>query len=224
MKGNSKFVKSACFPQGSSKARLEVHHLLKTDLVASLKPDDFEFRDLTLDDTGKMLLLHKECFPIPYPEEYFVRNIEMDYKEAIGMFITINDEKHLVGCILCEVNSINEFNLTFPNPYDFGVSVFNKIAQYFHNGFIRLGYIQTICVVEELRGKDIGRLLLNKMEEKLVRTYYFMYGFYLHVVEFNKPALKFYEKNGFTNVSVLKNHYKMKGELHDGFVLCKAFK
>ncbi len=80
------------------------------------------------------------------------------------------------------------------------------------------GRIYTLGVLPDFRGRGIGRLLLEKLEEELA-----MLGIEkccLEVMEGNTPALQLYSKMGYRKVGVIKRYYGNR----DGIVMEKALK
>lgn len=62
------------------------------------------------------------------------------------------------------------------------------------------GYIQTICVAGDARGKGIGRLLMEHAEGRIFQD---SPNVFLFVSDFNAPARAFYEKLGYRQVGEL---------------------
>src|SRR5260370_37217133 len=73
-------------------------------------------------------------------------------------------------------------------------------AFFFHNYSTWRGrpglYLEDLFVLPELRGKGIGKALLQSVAQVAVRENY--YGIRWMVLEWNEPALKFYESLGAT--------------------------
>ena len=67
------------------------------------------------------------------------------------------------------------------------------------------GYIQTICVSEEFRGRGIGSALLRYCEERILTI---SPNIFICVSSFNTRARKLYESYGFSLVGVLDNFIK----------------
>ena len=67
------------------------------------------------------------------------------------------------------------------------------------------GYIQTICVGDEYRGKGYGRKLLQFCEERILK---FSPNVFICVSSFNKGALKLYLDFGFKLVGEMENFVK----------------
>jgi ribosomal protein S18 acetylase RimI-like enzyme len=82
----------------------------------------------------------------------------------------------------------------------------------------------TIGVIDECRKLGIGSYLLNStmnsvlIHSKFRDTCKFIY---LHVVSYNKIALKFYERNGFKNCAELKDWYEIFDKPYDAILLYK---
>jgi ribosomal protein S18 acetylase RimI-like enzyme len=96
-----------------------------------------------------------------------------------------------VGLVLTIVGSIN---------WSVGKG---KIREY----QIRLddGYIQTICIREDFRGRGFGTKLLEFCEERILK---FSPNVFICVSSFNKGAIKLYHEFGFKLVGELDNFIK----------------
>ena len=79
------------------------------------------------------------------------------------------------------------------------------------------GYIQTVCVSEEYRGKGIGKRLLLFCEERILKI---SPNIFICVSSFNEGAIHLYEEFGFKRVGELENFVK-KGFTE--FLLRKTF-
>ncbi len=67
------------------------------------------------------------------------------------------------------------------------------------------GYIQTICIREDSRGKGFGTKLLEFCEERILK---FSPNVFICVSSFNKGAIKLYYEFGFKLVGELDNFVK----------------
>lgn len=79
------------------------------------------------------------------------------------------------------------------------------------------GYIQTICINEDFRGKGLGKTLLNFCEERILKI---SPNIFICVSSFNTRALQLYTDFGFQIIGELPNFIK------DGFteiLLWKSF-
>jgi ribosomal protein S18 acetylase RimI-like enzyme len=82
----------------------------------------------------------------------------------------------------------------------------------------------TIGVIDECRKLGIGSYLLNCTintvlnNPKWRETCKFIY---LHVVSYNTVAIKFYERNGFTNCKLLEEWYEIFEKPYDAILLYK---
>lgn len=83
-------------------------------------------------------------------------------------------------------------------------------------------YIMTIGVIDECRKLGLGSLLINLTFEILRDKYPLVQFLYLHVVDYNEAAIRFYiNKNGFINFKREKDHYIILDEEHDAITLYK---
>ena len=67
------------------------------------------------------------------------------------------------------------------------------------------GYIQTICIREEYRGKGLGQKLLQFCEDRILK---FSPNIFICVSSFNNGAIKLYYDFGFKLVGELENFVK----------------
>lgn len=67
------------------------------------------------------------------------------------------------------------------------------------------GYIQTICIAEEYRGKGYGTKLLQFCEERILK---FSPNVFICVSSFNEGAARLYYEFGFKLVGALENFVK----------------
>ena len=82
-------------------------------------------------------------------------------------------------------------------------------------------YIMTIGVIDECRQLGLGTKLID-LTFKIVKNKYPLVQFvYLHVVDYNEAAIRFYIKNNFTNFKREKDHYLILDKEHDAITLYK---
>ena len=67
------------------------------------------------------------------------------------------------------------------------------------------GYIQTICISEALRGKGLGKILLQFCEDRILE---YSPNVFICVSSFNTGAIRLYEEFGFKRVGELDNFVK----------------
>ena len=82
----------------------------------------------------------------------------------------------------------------------------------------------TIGVVDECRRLGLGSRLLKFSIDDLQKNYTNCEIIYLHVVDYNETAIKFYEKNGFTMHKRIKHHYIIFEKHYDALVFYKDIK
>lgn len=110
--------------------------------------------------------------------------------------------------------------------YDY-INPYLYLEEYLSCGNPRLfGYINTIGVIDEFRNFGIAKQLLN---HAIIEMNNFCYDFtkigmisvYLHVVEYNKQAIKFYIKNGFKEFIIDKDYYCIRNVNYNACVFVK---
>lgn len=76
----------------------------------------------------------------------------------------------------------------------------------------------TLGVVDELRSTGLAKRLLEKLinyAQSLPKIGLVL----LHVVSYNRRAIKFYKKNGFSMLEYITDHYHIMGKEYDGLKL-----
>ena len=79
--------------------------------------------------------------------------------------------------------------------------IFGFVILDLHGGF--KGYLQTLCVMPEWRGRGLGSRLLQFAEQRIFREHP---NVFLCVSSFNPEAQKLYLRSGYEQVGVLQNY------------------
>ena len=82
----------------------------------------------------------------------------------------------------------------------------------------------TIGVIDECRRFGLGTMLLREVTIAVNEQYPTCEVIYLHVVDYNESAIRFYEKNNFSTLKRNKSHYMIYGKEYDALVLFKDIK
>ncbi len=145
--------------------------------------------------------MHSEWFPLDYPESFYER-IYKNNVISIGCFVelTLNDNSKreiIIGTAMTKVNMGNEELSEIYRAKDYNSG---GLMSWFSSMFCRNyegAYIMTIGIVDECRRMGLGTKLLD-YTIKVLREYWTRCEvIYLHVVDYNETAIRFYERNGF---------------------------
>jgi ribosomal-protein-alanine N-acetyltransferase len=120
------------------------------------------------------------------PEHYSDYFFESILRELPEGFIIAELNGKIAGYIMCKI--------------EFGFSNFRKL------GFVKKGHVVSVAVLEEHRGKGLGKALMLEgingvMEKKADEIY-------LEVRISNISAIKMYQKLGFDTKSRLRSYYR----------------
>jgi ribosomal protein S18 acetylase RimI-like enzyme len=183
------------------------------------------YRPIKASDKEELIELHKEWFPIDYTDDYFDKIIQpRSGKVYITLLATyfFDDQEFILGAVLAELNSKEEFLKQLPSTYydQIDIPFFETIN--FFRAPLQFGYIMIIGVIDEMRKKNLGTVLIDKITQEFMKLKN-CYCIYLHVVAYNSTAIKFYNKNKFENVTTLKNYYRIKNSVYDCDVFVKFF-
>lgn len=168
---------------------------------------DIIFRGVERDDVQELKDLHMECFPIQYDDIFFenicngkgFKNASLYTQVAVEL-----ESSTIVGCILGQFSKSTkcEDNGFFSELKNQAKDVFYVLTLGLRNEYRRSG-LGTALLLESLnyakKNNDCGAV-------------------YLHVIHYNKAAMKFYEKNGFIFLRELDEFYVIEKIQHSAYV------
>ena len=226
---------SESYPLDEKKERLrpkaisQVHKILKG---IKLDPNKIYYKPLGPEHYDEVKNLHKEWFPVEYPEEIFVESLLHNQGGYItqGAFYFLEEEKQeiILGLIITQWRGVNK---------SFGLSVNKNVLDEIYNAlnyeeevqlylskrkYYFINYIVSIGVVDECRKMNIGTNLI-----KYIFNYSIYFplcvGVYLNVISDNTIGKKFYDKIGMSNAGYLENFYEIKGKKYAANIYVKIY-
>ena len=161
------------------------------------------FRSLRTGDQSEVKSLCEQWFPLDYSSTWYddITNNEKYFALAACHHQT----KRIIGLLVALL-----VPLKMCSHYD------QKILS---QSFLAEGsacYILVLGVVNDYRRQGIGRLLLEHLYHN-VDQYQHCYAIYLHVLQSNRSAIKFYQSQQFQCRQHLRRFYSIKNELFDAF-------
>jgi ribosomal-protein-alanine N-acetyltransferase len=143
---------------------------------------DYIIRHCEAKDLEFVININLRTLPEHY-SDYFFSSILTELPEA---FIVAEFKNQIVGYIMCKI--------------EFGFSNFRKL------GFVKKGHVVSIAVLEEHRGKGIGKALMLEGINGILRRK--SDEIYLEVRVSNEIAVKLYQDIGFMIKSRLSSYYR----------------
>jgi ribosomal protein S18 acetylase RimI-like enzyme len=214
-KKKTKKLFSDAFPEKlGQKLRPKIH----SNIHNKINPKEIDlgkisYRRLQIHDLPEVMNLHREWFPIEYTEQYFkdiIDNKNNSYISIAATYLLNNNEENILGLILAECKEERHYNSQVPEGL--------RKTSWINNKYKYI-YIMTLGVVDECRGIGFAGLLLNKLITEVRKVNSAV--LYLHVVDYNTTAIKYYLKNGFIEASLIKNYYHIKDDVYDTKVMVR---
>jgi len=210
---NANKILSDCFPPDYDK---EVKYLAKVHEVIKPSLADLDLSQIYLrapkssEDVEEIKLLFAEWYPVEYPDAFY--NSILDIKNAPRTILALIDLPYqettqtvILGCLVYEEHQVDG-DIVGDLPYE----AYDQC---------RSVYLMALGVINEMRNKGLGKILLNKLIESVEEDVKLLY-IYLDVIEHNKSGIDFYNRNNFKKIRVRENYYEIGDKEYDGWVYC----
>ena len=207
----------------------QVHKLLSK---VKIDPNKIYYKPLGPQHYEEVVNLHKEWFPVEYPQFIFDNSLLYNQGRYIaqGCFYFLEEEKKeiILGLIITEWRYVDKFLI---NETDKDIlKEINKSIDYEEEvqfylskeKFYSICYIVSLGVIDECRKMNIGTNLINDVINYVI-YFPFCAGVYLDVISDNFIGKKFYEKRGFSCYGKMKDYYTIGDKKYDGEVYVKIF-
>ena len=228
---------SESYPLNSNKERekvkpvSQVHKLLKGKKIDINK---IYYKPLGPNDYEEVKNLHKEWFPVDYPEQLFSDSLLYNQGAFLtqGAFYFLEEEKKevILGLIISRWEYVNKYFFDMVGNNKNILNEINNEINYEDEAILFLSkqkyysciYIASLGVIDECRNMKIGTNLLKDLMNYVI-YFPFCTGIYLNVITDNFSGKKFYEKNGLKCSNTLKNFYTIGDKKYDSDVYIKIF-
>jgi len=193
---------SPAWPPGSllPKATARGHARLEKLLSENFDLSKMRFRKLQKEDQPELEALHSEWFPVRYPQSFYAELFETGSMISLAAVLSSNDAVDvdiLLGVIT--------FRIRWPHSRFDMESVMEGGSTACMAG--RAMYIPTLGVIDACRGKGIASELLHRGLQHAKEVQPNLQAVWLHVVDYNDTALRFYERAGFRRVRRFRHFY-----------------
>lgn len=165
---------------------------------ATFEPQSLFFRTIVPSDREEVQRLHEDWFPVTYSDEFYEDLAEGrmgQYGKPLYTRLAVEEESNeICGCVIGTFVDGDRMSdrmreLLLDNEY-----------------YQRAFYIMTLGTVQSKRKAGLGTQLV-KMCMREVEADEECGALYLHVITFNEPAIRLYEKLGFDRVEEIEDYY-----------------
>ena len=144
--------------------------------------NNVRIRFATSKDIAEVISINFKTLPEHYSNSFFMELL-LDSPET---FVVAENNNKIIGYIMCRI--------------EYGFSILKKMS------LARKGHVVSYAVLEEYRGKGIGKkLVVQSIEGMKIKK---CNESYLEVRTDNIPAIKLYENLGFNKIATLNTYYK----------------
>ena len=166
----------------------------------------FSFRGLLPSDFEEIKALHEEMFPVKYSDHYYqnICNGIGLHKGMIYSDIAISNESGLIaGFIVAQL-------MTYPDQCEDELFMTGKQPS-------SACYILTLGVRREYRRTGLATTIINHCKQFAIDSHN-CGAIYLHVIDYNHSAIKFYNQNRFRFIQVLHEFYKINDSFFTAYL------
>jgi ribosomal protein S18 acetylase RimI-like enzyme len=184
-----------------------VHQTLTSDEIRSLP---IRYRShVSPDELAEIRALHAEWFPVDYAEDFYESIIQST--DILSIIADVNEK--IVGLATVAIRrSETRYNFSGDLLPFLGLGGSDKTV----------AYILTLGVVDELRGRGIASELLRQVVKEVPLKDPMCGVIFLHVIEYNKTAMRMYRRNGFETFKTEPEFYKLGDEWFSGILFYLA--
>ena len=207
----------------------QVHKLLSG---VKINQNKIYYKPLAPEHYDEVKNLHKEWFPVPYPEQIFENTILFNQGQYLtqGAFYYLEEERKeiILGLILLQWMWIDKYFVDMVG--ENVLEEINKNIDYEEEAKLYLSkqkfytscYIISLGVIDECRKMNIGTSMIKAIYNYII-VFDFVVGIYLNVISSNTSGKKFYEKNGLKYVNHIKDFYVIDEKNYDCDVYVRIF-
>lgn len=168
-----------------------------------LRECDVRMRRLRPSDRRRAVALHERCLPVRYDADFYRR-------ATTGRLLTVACEREgeIVGIVVARVQSQAQrtSDSALVEPTVWGGELL---------------YLMTVVVEPEHRRCGIATLLISRLVCDACKRFENLQAVFLHVLDTNWAALRFYEAGGFHRHETLRHYYRIQGMPRNALVLVK---
>lgn len=162
---------------------------------------ELNFRALGPDDDAEVRQLHAEWFPLKYADDFYAKVQQGIYPTLAATFMWRGEE--VIAGLICTATDRGVYEVPLELPYDDLPPT--------------SAYILTLGVVDGYRKRGLAKELLWRCVQHYSQDLACKIV-YLHVIPYNVPAIRFYEKFGFLCLEELGDFYTVSNQSYSGYL------
>jgi len=162
---------------------------------------DVSLRSLLPSDLDQVKILHDESFPIRYNSDFFESIVHNKLHYSLA---AVDRNGKILGVITSQMHLPTDVE-------ESGLSYWSCFDEQFYV------YINTLAVWPKYLHLGLGTTLINATLKRFENDPKCK-AVYLHVISYNKAAIKFYESNNFRLFTRITDYYFINNKHYDSFV------
>ena len=184
------------------------------EFIDTFDPEKVRLRTRVFQNEMKEIrTLHAEWFPVSYNDAFY--DGLMDPSTVVTVVADTTLAEGQTAILSIATIAINRREKQYNAREDLLVAL--GLDSYSTN----IAYILTLGVVDELRRKGLGKRVLEKAIEEVVKRDPYCQIIMLHVIEYNTSAGKLYRELGFLEFKIEPNFYFFADQWYNGILFYK---
>lgn len=175
---------------------------------------EFTFRSLQPSDREIIQQLHEEWFPVRYEPEFYQELCDKHtfLGDPVVSWVALDPRGNICGCLVGQMISHTKISQRL-----------QKTMIQSNKQHSKLFYIMTLGVRDDYRQRGLGTRLMDECCQRVVEPDPQCGAIFLHVITYNQPAIRFYERLEFRRIDELPDYYQIEKIHYNCYLYARFF-